>query len=598
MPWKKIIAVTAIIVAVVLLAVYWWVSRFDVNRLKPIITQQVQSAIAREITIEGDIRLKIGLAPTLITGPVKLRNADWGSRPDMLTVDEVELQIGLLALLSKKIVFKQLVLIKPDVWVEQSTDGRRNNWQFDEAPGKQPPPSPQTESTPYEVHLEEVKIQDGNLILNDLKTGETNSIQITTLTLDRQAGPMPLKISLEGGYNKTAIALEGGISLLSDLLTSSKDWAFELAIKAERSEVTLAGRLQRSSGDAPPRLEATVKGPQLDVRPWLAGAETKPAAAQRNTGRVFSDDPLPFAILHNLDLQADIDIKKVLLPHNALDNVQTAVRIDGGRLEVGPVRAIAGGGDYQARFKIDAHAKPPKMKTTLKINQMNAGLMLKELGLDNMMEGVVDFQADLEGQGASMAKLMGSLNGHAMLVSGEGRLGKLFFGLFDEGIANQMMTLFNPLEGRSSMTPIECLVIRFDSAGGIAKLSKMIWVTPDSIVVGGGQIDMSTEKIDIGIQPTPKKGTISLGVLTKPFRLGGTLASPAMQIDPKATALTAGRIAGGMLFGPIGIAVAFTSIGDKAANPCLEAVKTAEKGVATEEKGFLKSIGDTLQFWK
>ena len=66
MPWKKTIAVTAILLAVLLLAVYWWISRFDFNRLKPIITQQVRSAIAREITIEGDIRLKIGLAPTLM----------------------------------------------------------------------------------------------------------------------------------------------------------------------------------------------------------------------------------------------------------------------------------------------------------------------------------------------------------------------------------------------------------------------------------------------------------------------------------------------------------------------------------------------------
>jgi len=598
MPWKKTIAVAAIIAAVVLLAVYWWISRFDFNRLKPIITQQVRSAIGREITIEGDMRLMIGLAPTLIAGPVKLRNADWGSRPDMLTVDEVELQISLLALLSKKIIFKHLVLVKPDVWIEQNADGRRNNWQFDETLAEQPPASPQTASTPYEVHLEEVEIRDANLIFHDLKTGKTNGIGITKLTLNRQAGPLPLKIVLEGGYNQTAITVEGGISLLSNLLATSKDWAFDLAVKYAQSELTLAGRLQRPSGDTPPRVEATVKGPQLDVRPWLADAETEPAATQKSTGRVFSDAPLPFAILNNLDLQADIDIKKVLLPHIALNNVQTRMRIDGGRFEAGPARALAGGGDYHAHFKIDAQAKPPTVKANLIINQMNAGLMLKDLGLSNLMEGVVDFQANLDTQGASMAELMGRLNGHAMLVSGEGQLGQLFFGLFDEGIANQVITLFNPLEKRSTTTPIECLVIRFDSTGGVAELSKMIWVTPDSIVVGGGRIDLSTEKIDIGIQPTPRQGKISLGILTKPFRLGGTLASPAMQIDPTATAMTVGRIAGGMLFGPIGIAVAFTSIGDAAANPCLEAVKTAEKGVVTEEKGFLKSFGDTLQFWK
>jgi len=597
MPWKKIVAVTATIVAMVLLAVYWWISRYDFNRLKPIITQKVRSAIAREITIEGNIRLKIGLAPTLIAGPVKLRNANWGSRPDMLTVDEVELRIGLLALLSKKIVFKRIVLVKPEVWVEQNADGRRNNWQFDETPAERPPSSPQTASTPYEVHLEEVEIQDGDLILHDLKTGETNAIKITELTLERQDGPLPLKIALKGGYNKKEIALEGGISLLGDLLTPSKDWSFDLAITAEESEVTLTGRLQRSPGDAPNRWEASLKGPRLDIRPWLTDAPAAGADGQK-TNRVFSNTPLPFDLLHDLDLQADIDIQELLMPHMALQNFKTPIRIEAGRLDLGPASATAGGGDYQAHFKVDGQAKPPGMTIDIKINQMNAGVMLKELGLQNMMDGVVDFQANLEGQGSSMAKLMSRLNGYAMLVSGEGRLGKLFFGLFDEGIASQVVTLFNPLEKRSATTPIECLVIRFDSQGGVARLTQMIWVTPDSIIVGGGQIDLATEKIDIGIQPTPKQGRINLGILTKPFRLGGTLASPAMQIDPTATAMTVGRIAGGMLFGPVGIAVAFTSIGDAAANPCLEAVKTAEKGVATEEKGFLENIGDRLKFWK
>jgi len=117
-------------------------------------------------------------------------------------------------------------------------------------------------------------------------------------------------------------------------------------------------------------------------------------------------------------------------------------------------------------------------------------------------------------------------------------------------------------------------------------------------VVGGGRIDLATEKIDIGIQPTPREGKISLGILSKPFRLGGTLAAPAMHIDPSATAITVGRVAGGLLFGPVGVAVAFSSIGNNVANPCLEAVQTAEKGVVPEEKGLLESIGDKLRFWE
>jgi AsmA family protein len=596
MSWKKTMIVFAALTGLAILAVIWWITRYDYNRVKPLIAEQVRAATAREIDIEGDLRLKIRLAPTLTTGPIKLHNAAWGSKPNMLTAEAVEIQLSLLGLLQKKGVFKRLVLVKPVVLVEQSADGTKSNWEFDTPPAKDTPP-PGTASNPLELALEYGEIKDGQLRLLNHHTGASTSLHIGNFVLEKKSGPLPLKTALEGTYNERAFSLEGRISFFIDLFFTSRDWDFDLALKDKRSELTLAGRLQRPAGDAPHRLEATLKGPQLDVRPWLAGPQETDAIVKK-TARVFPNTPLPFDILHDLELQVDIDIQKLLMPHLALQNVKAPIQIKEGRLDLGPAHAAAGSGDYDAQIKIDARAKSPAVKATLKINQMNAGLMLKELGLSNMMEGVVDFQADLEAQGASIAKLMGSLNGHAMLVSGEGQLGKLFFGLFDEGIASQMMTLFNPLEGRSSMTPVECLVIRFDSAGGVAELSKMIWVTPDSIVVGGGRIDLSTEKIDIGIQPTPRQGKISLGILTKPFRLGGTLASPAMQIDPTATAMTVGRIAGGALFGPIGIAVAFTSIGDNVANPCLEAARTAEDGIVPREKGLIDSIGDKLRFWK
>lgn len=596
MSLKKIVTIVTAVLVLALLSAFWWISRYDYNRVKPMIAERVRAATARDIDIEGDLRLKIRLAPTLTTGPIKLRNAAWGSEPNMLTAEALEIQLSLLGLLRNKGVFKRLVLVKPVVLVEQSADGRKSNWKFDKPPAKDTPP-PEAASGPLELALEYGEIKDGQLRLLNHHTGESTSLHIGNFVLEKQSGPLPLKTSLEGTYNERAFYLEGRISFFIDLFFTAKDWAFDLAIKDEQNELTIAGRLQRPSGDAPHRIEATLKSPQLDVRPWLADPPEAGSNVKR-TNRVFPNTPLPFDILHDLELQADIDIQKLLMPHMALQNVKTPIQIKEGRLDLGPAQAVAGGGDYQAHLRIDARAKSPKIKANLKINQMNAGLMLKELGLSNMMEGVVDFQADLEGQGASMAKLMSSLNGHAMLVSGEGQLGKLFFGLFDEGIASQMMTLFNPLEGRSSITPIECLVIRFDSAGGVAKLSKMIWVTHDSIVVGGGQIDLTTEKIDIGIQPTPKRGTISLGILTKPFRLGGTLETPAMHIDTTATAITVGRIAGGALFGPIGIAVAFTSIGDNVANPCLEAVRTAEEGVVPQEKDLIDSIGDKLRFWK
>jgi uncharacterized protein involved in outer membrane biogenesis len=594
MVWKKVVTILAALLVLVLLAGFWWLSSYDWNRAKPMIAEQIRTATGRDIEIEGDLHLKIRLAPTLTTGPIKLRNAAWGSEPNMLTTEGLELQVSLLALLRKKGVIKRLVLIKPFVLVEQNADGTTSNWAFDVPPPTESAP-PQKASKPFELALEHAEIEDGKLRILNQQTGDAKTLHLGDLKLEEGWGSRPLKIALKGAYNETSFSLEGESDFLHDLLYADRDWAFDWTFKAEQSEVSLVGRLQRPSGEAPPRLEATVKGPQLDVRPWLAESESKPPVAQPKTGRVFSDTPLQLEALNSLDLQAEIDIQELLLPHIALQNVKTTLQIDGGRFEAGPAQAVAGGGNYQAHFSFDARAKPPRMKAELKIDQMNVGMMLKELGRQEVLEGVMDFQADLSAQGNSMADLMGSLNGYTRLVSGQGRIGQLFFGLFTRDVGNQMLKLFNPLEKRESMTPIECMVIRFDSKNGKAELSQMVWVTPETIVVGGGQIDFKTEKIDIGIEPTPKQGSVSLGVLTKPFRLGGTLASPGMNIDPTAAALTAGELVGGVLMGPAGIAVAFSRIQKDVGNPCLEAVKDAENGVVPEKKGFFQKMGDAVR---
>ncbi len=158
---KKIVTVATALIAVVLLAGFWWLSQYDYNRIKPLIAEQVRAATAREIDIDGDLRLKIRLAPTLMTGPIRLRNAAWGSEPDMLTAEALEIQIGLLGLLRNKGVFKRLVLIKPVVLVEQSADGTQSNWEFDTPPAKDNPPLRKQHPNPLELALVYGEIKDG-----------------------------------------------------------------------------------------------------------------------------------------------------------------------------------------------------------------------------------------------------------------------------------------------------------------------------------------------------------------------------------------------------------------------------------------------------
>jgi hypothetical protein len=119
----------------------------------------------------------------------------------------------------------------------------------------------------------------------------------------------------------------------------------------------------------------------------------------------------------------------------------------------------------------------------------------------------------------------------------------------------------------------------------------MVLDTQSVSVVGQGKIDLKTEEMDISFKPFPKKGvgirgvgkvSLSLGELAKPLKLAGTLSHPSLAIDPKRTAVTVGKALGGiLLFGPFGIAAILAGSADGEENPCLCAIKTADRRAET-----------------
>jgi len=79
--------------------------------------------------------------------------------------------------------------------------------------------------------------------------------------------------------------------------------------------------------------------------------------------------------------------------------------------------------------------------------------------------------------------------------------------------------------------------------------------------------------------------------LTEPFKLGGTLANPSLAVDSTQAAITLGKLAGALAFGPVGIAVVLADVSTGDENPCLAAIEAAKKGVKVSQKkglGFMQ----------
>jgi uncharacterized protein involved in outer membrane biogenesis len=371
----------------------------------------------------------------------------------------------------------------------------------------------------------------------------------------------------------------------------------DVKISLEQSD--MAGSLALDLTGAKPRLTASLSAQQLDLRPYLATPSQEPGNDSKKTatgrkGKVFPDTAVPFDLLDQADGEVTIEAQKALLPLLALTNLTARVSLKDGHLRVTPLKGAVGDGTFDSRLDLLSQGREPKMTVALKTVQLDLGRMLKDLGVEGVLEGKLDVDVDATAHGNSVAMLMAGLDGRTVVIMDQGKINEKFVGLLS-GDPRGLLQLLSTSKKEVKYRDINCFVVGLDISNGLAKSTALALDTSAVTIVGHGKVDLATEKLDLSLKPTPKKGvgikglgslSVSLGELTKPLKVSGTLAKPNLAIDASGTMLTLGKAVGGaVLLGPVGLAAALAGgqFGDK--DPCLAAIEAAR---ATEGLG-----GDT-----
>ena len=95
------------------------------DQYKQWISSAVQSATGRDFsidTLETDLNTSI----SVVAKNVRMANADWGSKPDMLNIGKLEAEVSLLSLLSG-VADLRVVVSQTDVLAESNSEGT-SNW--------------------------------------------------------------------------------------------------------------------------------------------------------------------------------------------------------------------------------------------------------------------------------------------------------------------------------------------------------------------------------------------------------------------------------------------------------------------------------------
>ena len=101
------------------------------------IIQLVEEETGRDFKINGEINLAQSLIPTLIISDASFGNPAWASSKHMVKVDQLEVQVALLPLLTRHVSVNKIILNSPQIFLETDKSGN-HNWLFQQEKGNFP----------------------------------------------------------------------------------------------------------------------------------------------------------------------------------------------------------------------------------------------------------------------------------------------------------------------------------------------------------------------------------------------------------------------------------------------------------------------------
>lgn len=253
------------------------------------IADSVRAATGRELTIDGDVSLRLLPAPSFHAAGISLANAGWSKVPAMARVKSVAVDLRLLPLLSGRFEVARLHLTAPDIALETGPDGK-GNWVFDAPapPGaaatsvQDTPGGPARSASnrpasnrPAAISLADVRIEGGRASFQDQRSGSRQTLEGIDIALSLPGLDQKLTASGSATWNGEAMRLSIDADAPGTLLAGGEG-AITLRLESAPLRLAFEGRLL---GLPPRRTEGSVDITSPSLRrliTWTGGTAALP----------------------------------------------------------------------------------------------------------------------------------------------------------------------------------------------------------------------------------------------------------------------------------------------------------------------------------
>lgn len=267
MRWKKILIALALVIILLIVAAYAFLSFYDFTKFKPVIAQAVKEATGRELKIGGKIDFKPALIPTLSLEDVRFQNAPWGSRQEMVKVKCIEIQIALLPMIKGDFEFARLVLLEPDFFLETDRNGK-TNIEFGtsrEGDIRFPP-----------LIIDDVHMEGGLFTYKDGKTGNAYSLRLDRLDAVIPGLDQSIRLKCEGAYKKSPFMFEGTVGSILAWIETGHSFPVDATARAGDAFLVIKGAIRDPVHFKNLAFDLFAEGPDIRATADLAGVSGMP----------------------------------------------------------------------------------------------------------------------------------------------------------------------------------------------------------------------------------------------------------------------------------------------------------------------------------
>jgi uncharacterized protein involved in outer membrane biogenesis len=361
----------------------------------------------------------------------------------------------------------------------------------------------------------------------------------------------------------------------------------EMAVTFDKSDIN--GDIAILKGDKP-TITVHLTSTLLDLRPFSktsepgdeakqatpAGPAKKPPEKESATGNqyVFKATPVQLVPLQTVETDAKITIGHFFYDFIELKEVTIDAGVHGGRVDAKFKCNSANEGHAAGKIDLKTQGRQASLTTLVSVSDFRPKVLQAE-GVSQTEVPPINVSIELESVGSSPRELASIANGRFLLTQGPGKIKNTALKTVSGDIFSQLFSSLNPFAKNEEFSNWECTVVGVNLVDGFADIDAMLAQGEKVMIVGGGDIDLKTEKLNIEFNTKPRKGVgISADMFVTPFvKLKGTLSTPSVGLNKKGTLLTGGAAVatGGLSLLLKGVFDRATAEGDQ----CEKALETA-----------------------